>query len=263
MASLQEVMDALVAEVRSAIVSVNVPAIVYSGWPTQANLQEVVAKGIQSHVSVYSLPGERNTTRFSREMAMARAATVSLSATVSAGAITFDGMVLADHNVAVNINKAQPIVYKVLAGTTLTNVALGVAGAIDAAAIPGVAVSVSGPTVIVSADPPPHVDVLIGGTGTLIQLLRQQEKHFMVTVWAPTPDVREALSEAIDDRLGLMDRLALPDFPGQIRYQSTYEEEPQDRLQVFRRSLTYSVEWARTVTIPVTQVVAARVTLEP
>ncbi|MNL76220.1 hypothetical protein D3C87_2021490 [compost metagenome] len=59
-----------------------------------------------------------------------------------------------------------------------------------------------------------------------------------------------------------MDRIPLSDFPGRIRYQGTYEEEPQDRLQVFRRSLTYSVEWARTVTLPAAQVIDARVTLE-
>ncbi len=179
MATLQQVIDALVVEARGAIAGIAHPATVYAGWPTQANLAEVVAKGIRSHVSVYPLPGERNTTRFARD----------------------------------------PVVQQ--------------------------------------------APVTPGGPGTLISLLRQQEKHFMVTVWAPAPDAREALAEAIDGRIGTMDRLPLPDFPGRIRYQSTYEEEPQDRLQVFRCSLTYSVEWARTEVTPATQIVATRFTLEP
>ncbi len=179
MAGLQQVIDALVAETRDAIAGSTHPAIVYAGWPTQANLAEGVGKGIQSHISVYALPGERNTTRFARDPVT-----------------------------------QQP----------------------------------AGPN---------------GTAGTLISLLRQQEKHFMVTVWAPGPDVREALAEAIDGRLGAMDRLPLLDFPGRIRYQSTYEEEPQDRLQVFRRSLTYSVEWARTAITPATKIVATRFELEP
>ncbi len=179
MASLQQVIDALVVEARAAIAGIDHPATVYAGWPTQANLAEVVAKGIRSHVSVYALPGERNTTRFARD----------------------------------------PVVQQPA--------------------------------------------MTVGSPATLISLLRQQEKHFMVSVWAPAPDVRETLAEAIDARLGTMDRLPLPDFPGRIRYQSTYEEEPQDRLQVFRLSLTYSVEWARTEMTPATRVVATRFTLEP
>jgi len=173
MAGLQQILDALVAESRSAIDDLAHPATVYAGWPTQQNLAEVVAKGIRSQVSVYALPGERNTTRFPR-------------------------------------------------------------------------------------DPVPRP-----GSSEIVSLLRQQEKSFMVTVWAPAPDVREALAEAIDSRLGTMDWLPLPDFPGRIRYQSTYEEEPQDRLQVFRRSLTYSVEWATTAVTPATKIVANRFTLEP
>lgn len=173
MASLRQVQDALVAQSRVAIGDLAHPAIVYAGWPTQQNLAEVVARGIRSHVSVYALPGERNTTRFSPE-------------------------------------------------------------------------------------PVPRP-----GGAEIVSLLRQQEKHFMVTVWAPAPDVREALAEAIDARLGTMDRLPLPDFPGRIRYQSTYEEEPQERLQIFRRSLTYSVEWATTVVTPATKIVATRFMLDP
>ena len=173
MASLQQVLDALVAEARVAITDLGHPATVYAGWPTQQNLAEVVAKGIRSHVSVYALPGERNTTRFPR-------------------------------------------------------------------------------------DPVPR-----SGGAEIVLLLRQQEKSFMVTVWAAAPDVREALAEAIDGLLGTMDRLRLPDFPGRIRYQSTYEEEPQDRLQVFRRSLTYTVEWATTDATPATKIVATRFTLDP
>ncbi|MBO9539678.1 hypothetical protein J7643_03700 [bacterium] len=262
MAGLQEVVDALVGEVRSAIEGLSHLAIVYPGWPTQANLQDVVGKGIQSHVSVYALPGERNTTRFAQAMAIERAPVVSLTASTGPGVVSFGGTVSGDHNVAVRMDRASPIVYGVPAGTTLANAALGVADAINGAMIPGIVASANGAVVTVSGSPAPRLDVIIGGTGSLIRLLRQQEKHFMVTVWAPGPDVRETLAEAIDDRLGTMDRLPLSDFPGRIRYQSTYEEEPQDRLQVFRRSLTYSVEWARTVKLPATQVIDARVMLE-
>lgn len=260
MASLQEVMDALVAEVRSAIAGLTVPTIVYSGWPTQANLQNEVAKAIQSHVSVYALPGERNTTRFSREVATAQPPVVTLRASVSAGQIILGGSVTADQILAVIIGQAVPITCTVPAGTSLADAATTVASTINTATVSGIAASANGTTISIAADPLPQLQVAIGGHGTLMKLLRQQEKHFMVTVWAPTPDMREALAEAIDDRLGTMDRLSLADFPGRIRYQSTYEEEPLERLQVFRRSLTYSVEWARTITMPAAQVMTARVT---
>lgn len=263
MAGLQEVIDALVAEVRSAIAPLSYSAIAYAGWPTQANLQELVAKNIQSHVSVYPLPGERNTTRFAREVATAQAPIVTLTAIVLAGQIVIAGSTVADQVLTITIDQAPPIACVVPAGTSLANAAAIVANAINLATLPGVTATASGSTVAIAANPSPQVQAVVRGSGTLTKLLRQQEKHFMVTVWAPTPDIREALAEAIDDRLGTMDRLPLSDFPGRIRYQSTYEEEPQERLQVFRRSLTYSVEWARTATIPATQIMAARVTFEP
>ena len=209
------------------------------------------------------MPGERNTTRFSREVATAQPPVVTLTASVSAGQITLVGSVASAQIVVITIGQATPITTNVPAGTILVDAAVMLASSINSAAIQGITATANGSTIAIVANPSPQIQVGIGGNGTLMKLLRQQEKHFMVTVWAPSPDAREALAEAIDDRLGTMDRLPLPDFPGRIRYQSTYEEEPQDRLQVFRRSLTYSVEWARTATIPATQVVAAQAKLLP
>jgi len=261
MAGLQDVLDALVSEVRRAIDGQS-PALVYAGWPTQANLQDVVAKGIQSHVSVYALPGERNTTRFARDLVVEQPPILSLLARTEEDLLVFEGTTQADHHVSVRINDTTPIGYLAPKGMTLADVALGVADAINAAWLPGLSAVAKGPAVSVTGAVKPRLEIAIGGTGRLSQLLRQQEKQIMVTVWAPAPDIRERLAEAIDDRIGTMDRLPLGDFPGRIRYQGTYEEEPQDRLPVFRRSLTYSVEWARTHTLPATQVIDARMTFE-
>lgn len=263
MAGLQEVLDALVGEVRVATAALPHQSIVYAGWPTQANLQQLVAKGLQSHISVYALPGERNATRFAREFAVSRSPAALLTAAVGAGSITFGGTVDGDCNILVRINQEPELLYSVPAGTNLDTVAFGVAFTIASAGIPGIAAEANGPGVVITGDPPPRVAVTIGGTGEVTRLLRQQEKHFMVTAWAPAPDVREALAEAIDGRLGTMDRIPLSDFPGRIRFLSTYEEEPQERLQVFRRSLTYSVEWARTETLAATEVLAARFPIAP
>lgn len=261
MAGLQDVLDALVSEVRLAIAGLP-PALVYAGWPTQANLQDVVAKGIQSHVSVYALPGERNTTRFARDLVVEQPPSLSLQARTERELLTFEGTTATDQHVSVRIDAGPPIAYPVPKGMTLANVALGVADAINAVGLPGLRAAALGPTVILSGAMAPRLAIAIGGTGRLARLLRQQEKQFMLTVWAPAPDIRERLAEAIDGRLGTMDRLPLRDFPARIRYQGTYEEEPLDRLPVFRRSLTYSVEWAKTLTLPATQVIDARMTFE-
>lgn len=264
MATLQQVLDALTAQIRLAVplapAAGGYPYVCYSGWVTQDDLKNEVAKGVRSHIAVYDLEVERNTTRFLPEWQTLAAPTVTLTASAAAGVITFGGTPAAGLNVGVTVGNRPAIAYQTTAGdTSLALVAQHVAAAINAAAQPGVSATVNGASISVTGG---DASVAVGGTGTITRQLEQIEKYFLISVWAPAPDTREAIAELIRPAFAALNFVPLGDgFNGRLKYVRTKNHEPQFNAQVFRRDLVYSVEFSTTETDTATQIVGIQETL--
>lgn len=266
MATLQQVMDALTAQIRLAVplapAAGGFPYVCYSGWPAQDALKRDVVGKIRSHISVYDLPAERNTTRFPADWLPVGTVTPNLTATVAGNVITFSGAPDVGGNIATTVNKAAPVLYQETGADTLNSISTNVAAAINTAAIAGITASASGASVTVLGSPVPAVTVTLGATGNLISIQRQQDKDFLVTIWSPDPTTRDAIAGLVDGLLGTMNFIPIPnDYPARILYQRTRQGQPQFDAQAFRRDLVYSIEYWTTAIAPATQIVTTPTTL--
>ena len=172
-----------------------------------------------------------------------------------------------------------------LAGTVATFSGVGGAGAIAGARVRGQAfVTVTGagdtPTSVAaalaaqiagatSAGP---VLTLPGGGGTpvvvvydnaqVITELRRQEQGFAITVSAPTPDARSTVAATLDAAFAGIDFLGLADgSAGRLRYHSTSIDDVPSRAGLWKRILTYTLEFGTTQTESVPEMVFGDLTL--
>ena len=120
-----------------------------------------------------------------------------------------------------------------------------VAAALDAA-IPGASSSGS----VLTLPPAPDIEARVVGYAALTRELRRQEQHFRVTLWCPTPALRDAAGAAVDGTLAAMDFLALPGpSSGRITYSGSLEDDVPSKANLWRRKLRYCVEYAPTQSV--------------
>lgn len=212
---------------------------VVEGWPVPADLDAFLAAG-KIQVSVYPLPGmDRNTSRFPKVWQQLSVNSATLTATVSGGTLTIGGTVSTPQVVMVRYNGAY-YSYEVQGTDTLDSVAAGIAALITGATSSGAVVTV------------PSAWELIGRivtSGTAIMELRRQQRVFKITVWAPTPALRDSASQVIDLAFAQIERADLPDgSSARVVYRGTVESDKNLPRSIYRRDLDYQVEYATTIT---------------
>lgn len=86
-----------------------------------------------------------------------------------------------------------------------------------------------------------------GTTGTLGREIRRQTKQFQVTTWAPTPDLRSIVANAVDVILALTPRIGMPDGSQTLlAYVNQAERDERQTVQLYRRDLFYAANFALT-----------------
>lgn len=91
-------------------------------------------------------------------------------------------------------------------------------------------------------------EALVGpDTGTVVKVVRQQEQLFQITIWAPTPEIREEIGGLIDPILSDTYRFQLPDQTmAQMHYRNHIDGDFTQKAAIFRKELFYYVEYATT-----------------
>lgn len=253
----QLVEDALYPNGTSAPSVANVDCRVVRGWPVAADLDAQMAAG-KIMVSVFPMAMERNTTRFFLEDHTVSIPAPTITATISGQTITFGGTVGATENVGVTLGAWAPgnqtFVYQTIQGDTLTNIAAQIAALMVAA---GIAATSSGPvltlpaTVIASA--------IVGVFGTTWKEFKRQERAIMVTLWCPTPDLRDLASSVVDLALVQQEHLLLPDGSGaRMVYQRTNVSDARENTAIYRRDLVYMVEYGTNVITTYPQIISTK-----
>lgn len=234
---------------------------VMRGWPVPADLDGKLAAGAFT-VSVFSMSGmDRNTTRFPTDINTLDIPAATVTASISGQQITFGGSVAAAQNVGIIIGDYAPTqktyVYAATTGDTASTIAAGLAALLVAA---GIAATASGaaltlPDTVIGS-------IKVGVFGTTWQELRRQEKGVMVTVWCPTPDLRDKGAPIIDLALLQNERFKLADgSSAKMVYQRTIVSDDKQTTEIYRRDLVYMVEYPTTIIGSAPTIIASQSTL--
>ena len=210
----------------------------YRGFPEPQKLNATLSSG-GSIVTVYGQGrGVRNVTRYPQGWRLLSLTVVSLDASVVGDTITFSGTCSAGLNAGVLVS-GFGYVYPVQATDTPTKVA-------DALAVLIPGASSSGPVLTCSTTP----SVTIGTSGTATREMRRQQQLFMVTCWCSTPEQRDTLASAIDGLMAATSFLSLTDGQAaQVVFQDTASSDTGENANLYRRDLTYRIEYATTQTV--------------
>ncbi|OYV38330.1 MAG: hypothetical protein B7Z80_10320 [Rhodospirillales bacterium 20-64-7] len=210
------------------------------GWPQPMQLDTIIGQGA-AHVNIYPMPGmDANTTRFAREGWTDVVPQAQLTMTVSGLTVTIGGTINPGEAAAIEWNRNY-IAHAVGSTDTLASIANSLA-----AQIPGA--TTVGPQITLPADTFQIIARVSVPVPVLSEIARQ-ERVFSITVWAPTPTARDKLAAAIDIALKRSVRITLPDdTTGLCRYRGTVETDELSKMLIYRRSLSYSVEYGTVLT---------------
>lgn len=265
MADLTDVSNVLVGMVASTVYpegiaqpsAIGAQCRVGAGWPTSAQLDPDLASGVVN-VSVYPANIERKTTRYMPNWQTIDQSPPTVTLTAAGNVLTVGGALpspAVSQNVAVAIAGIGSFAYAVQPTDTTTAVATALAALISAA-LPGT--TSSGPVITVSG-----LNTLtpsVGAAATVGLETRRQMRVYRVIVWAPTPALRDTTAQLIDVMLSQVDFLTMPDgYSARLLYHSSNVIDMQERADLYRRDLLYSVEYATTVTQQAAPVLAPQI----
>ena len=84
-----------------------------------------------------------------------------------------------------------------------------------------------------------------GAKGTAARELRRQTKQFQITIWAPTPQFRDALAKVINPALSAASRLEMPDgSQATMTFVNEAQRDESQKVLIYRRDLFFAVNFA-------------------
>jgi hypothetical protein len=230
------------------------PVRLYRGWPISAALDADLAAPAPGmpdtrtvNISVQTRNGtEKNTTRFHPDYQTITLEAATVAATVNAldqVVITGAGAAGIVQWVTVLVGTRVVVAYNVLAADTPTTIAAGLASLLTAAGVPATS-SVGTVSLTGSA---PYLNAQVGVTGAQAAEWRRQETQVQITMWCPTPVVRDNAAKLVEPTLAKTTFLTMPDsFQARFRYHNTIQFDGGEKVALYRRDLIYSAEYATT-----------------
>jgi hypothetical protein len=228
---------------------------VYPGWPFAAALDADLLAG-KVNISVYPTQIESNVTKYQRRWQVNKHNVATLAMVLSGLQVTISGSIpnpFYAQNLAILIGD-DAYLYPVQMGDTLSAIATSLANQIPGATSVGAVITLpAGPTPILR----------VGAGGTAVQEIRRQKRVVQITVWAPTPTLRDVVAQSIDVVLADLAFLTMPDGTGgRMIYQNSPMDDSMQKAKVYRRDLRYSVEFGTTKQMATTEVVVGVVSQE-
>ena len=245
MATLTDVYNALIALAVNAVYPngasqpsiANADVIVRPGWPDPDQLDTVLAQS-KVRVSIFKMPGmEKNKSNNANSWEPLSVPDATLSLVTTAATVTVNGTVTVPQNCMISVNGVS-YHYAVQSDDTLNSIAANLA-----ALIPG---AVANDNVITITDAYSIV-ARVGVLGSAIREVKRQEQSFRIVTWAPTPELRDIVSDAIDILFGQTVRIQLTNSELEcLIYKGSQEHDEFQKVNLYRRDLIYSIEYATT-----------------
>lgn len=227
---------------------------VYYGWPTNA-LDSDLAAGI-SNVSVFPLPMERNISTLDHSPYILSQPTPTIAATVSGRTVTIGGTVTPGEAVGISVG-GTTYAYLVQSGDTLSTIASALADLIPGGTASGDVVTVSSVGNLVAR---------IGVPAVVATPVKRQSRRIQISVWVSDPIVRDILASFLDQNLGDLYRIAIPDGTvANLKYMDSPYQDKDERENLYYRHLRYEAifETIRTETLMTVVGTNLSLTLQP
>lgn len=265
MADISDVESALVTLAAAALYpngtsqpsAVTAPCRVFRGWPDSATLTADLQAG-KVNVSVYPSDVFQNITRYNQSYQVASLPATTVTATVSGQTVTIGGTIFSPQNVAVLVN-GKSVVYPVQANDTLNAIATGLATLLSTAGIPATS---TGAVVTVPSALGGQFVARVGMIATLIRETERQKRNIVVTVWAPTPALRDSVAKVLVPMFAALNRLSMPDGSAAIRRIAYDHSKDLPKEFLYRRDVAYAIEFGTTDTMSAAQVLVERLQIK-
>lgn len=210
---------------------------VFPGWPDPKNLDEDLARGIVN-VSLFPRPGmARPEVRYSKAWSGEGIPTPTMTATVVGEVITFTGVGSAGLLGAVveGVERAWPL--QIQTGQTPEQVA----SAFLALVTLDRPATVAGPTLTL----PGSINLKARCVAPVPEEreLRRQTQGLQVTIWAPTPALRDATASAVDIWLASTPFLPVSGHQVRLQYVGNAFDDDARQARLHRRDLLMSADY--------------------
>lgn len=216
---------------------------VYRGFPVPAALDADLAGGT-TNVSIAAVAGSAQvTTRYPDQWRVAKPVVPTLDASVGGTTATFAGSAAVGQLAALLVD-GRAAVWRTVAGDTPASVAAALAAELLRV---GIAASASGAAVTCAGAR--NVVARITADQLAQRETRRQRQHFSATCWCADPAARDAVGSAIDAALSGIDFIGLADgSSGRLLAVTSVLSDRWEDATLYRRELTYSVDYATTIT---------------
>lgn len=245
MATLTDVYNALVALAINAVYPngtsqpsvASTDVVIRPGWPDPNQLDTILAQG-KVRVSVFKMTGmEKNKSNNANSWEPLSVPAPTLSLITTANSVTVNGIVTVPQNCMISVNGIS-YHYEVQSDDTLNSIAANLAALIPGAVVNDNVITIADAFSIVAR---------IGVVGSAIREVKRQDQSFRIITWAPTPELRDIVSDAIDVLFGQTVRIQLTNSELEcLIYKGSQEHDEFQKVNLYRRDLIYSIEYATT-----------------
>jgi hypothetical protein len=217
------------------------PVVIHRGWPLPTDLDRDIPAG-KSHVSVFTRGGEeRNTTRYNEDWQEVSRDVATLTAVVQNNTIAIGGNVnvAVPQFVTIQIGPRFVTSYAPVQGDGIGSVAQALAARIGASFAPA-----SETNGVISVQSGASIRAMVGVTGVQEAEIKRQQSMVQITLWCPTPAIRDSLAKLLDPVFAATTFLVTPDQAAcRFRYNNTLVSDAVDKEKCYRRDIIYTVEY--------------------
>jgi hypothetical protein len=214
---------------------------VYRGLPNAPALGADLAAGAL-HVTVAASADVKNTTRFPRKWQIVAPVPATLAVTMAPQSARFSGRCAAGQLAGIAVDGAT-FPYAVQANDSPATVASNMAALLRAA---GWLVEYAGTTLTVPNAARFTARVVSGANA--LQEIKRQDQKFQITLWCPTPALRDAAGSLIDEAFATLPFIALADgSSARLIYAGSDAEDGAADAALYKRMLRYSADYPTTL----------------
>lgn len=275
--------SALVAQLETALASVSPAPVIGVGWPSENLLQNTIAKGVNSVVSLFDLNAARDATRFllftaneiDNPTGIVSVVGGPLIPALGNATISLSGTVNQNDAVAAVIANGRLVGAATTTagsgGATPTTMAAALAAAInaDATLSQWVSASANGAAVDLTNLTERLLSLAsnVGNIGTRYQEVHRIVRMAQVDVWSPTAAARDTISRLVSGQLSYLDaHFGMTGGAGtdgtyiRVRYLGDQLNDGEMLRDVYRQTFRVSLEYGETYQETIYSVLAQEVT---